>query len=197
MRKLKDYVLEGCLIIFSVLFALFLENYYQNIKIQQQKKLALERIRMELSRNAKILSEWIPDHRKIYNHLNKPADRKNDSLKNVLIQYDFFNLDLILDNKQLINNVLTNTAWETAKSTGIISEFDFELTEQLTQVYSLQDVAVNVTIHEILEVLMDQETHEIRNLDASIKQLEIRFRELTGQERFLMNTYDASLKKLM
>ena len=64
MRKIRDYFLEGFLIVFSVLFALFIENYVENIKTQKQKKLALDRIKMEVERNSKILSEWITLHQK-------------------------------------------------------------------------------------------------------------------------------------
>lgn len=197
MKKFKDYLLEGFLIIFSVLFALFIENYAQSVKVQKQKDIALERIKMELARNAKILSEWIPAHQEIYNHLHKSDHAQKDSLKNVLMKFEQFNIDLLLNDTQLINTVLANTAWETAKSTGIVAEFDFELTEHLTQVYSFQEIVMNNSIMEIVGIFMDQKTHDLNNLDASLKQLEIRFRELTGQERFLLETYEASLAKLI
>ena len=196
MKNWKDYFLEGILIIFSVLFALFINNYSETLKTQRQKELALNRISKELEKNSKILAEWIPRHEKIYRRLYRSSSEKNDSLKNVLMQYDYFSFDVLSDNQRLFHSLPSHTTWETAKATGIITEFDFELVEELTKTYSLQDLVVNHTLQDVAQILLNQNTHDMKKLDANLKQLEIRFSELTGQERNLEKDYYSALVKL-
>jgi hypothetical protein len=81
MQSLKKYLFEGFLIVFSVLFALFIDNYQEQRKIQQQKKLAMERIKLELLRNQKITREWIIRHGEILEHLKVLSKLPKDSLK--------------------------------------------------------------------------------------------------------------------
>ena len=193
MKKIRDYLLEGFLIVFSVLFALFIENYVENLKTQKQKKLALERIRMEVERNSQILSDWISLHQKISNRIGKSTSGESDSLRNALLKYTSFNFGVLTDGKQVVNTILTNTAWETAKSTGIIAEFDFESIENLTQVYSLQNTVTNTTLQSIIQLYFDEGSHDMKRLDITLKQLDIRFHELVGQERVLANAYQSTL----
>lgn len=188
-------MLEGFLIVFSVLFALFIENYVGNLKIRQNKQLGLERIKMELERNDKILSDWINLHQKISDRLAK-SSRGSDSLKNALLKHNSFNFGVLTDNKQIVNTILTNTAWETAKSTGLISEFDFELIEHLTQVYSLQSTVVNTTLQKIIQVYFDENSHDMNRLDITLKPLDILFHELVGQEKLLASVYTSTIKNL-
>jgi hypothetical protein len=196
MKNWKDYFLEGILIIFSVLFALFINNYSETLKTQRQKELALNRISKELEKNSKILAEWIPHHEKIYRRLYKSSSEKNYSLKNVLMQYDYFSFDVLSDNQRLFHALPSHTTWETAKATGMITEFDFELVEELTKTYALQDLVVNHTLQDVTQILLNQNTHDMKKLDANLRQLEIRFSELTGQERNLEKNYYSALVKL-
>ncbi|WP_276368464.1 hypothetical protein [Chryseolinea sp. H1M3-3] len=197
MKKWSHYLFEAFLIVFSVLFALSIENYVERLKIKNQKTIAIQRIKLEVERNSRILVEWIPKHQKVYDLLNSLATGKNDTLRNALAQDKYFNFGILTDEKQIINDMLSNTAWDTAKSTGIITEFDFELVEELTKVYSHQDLMMNGTLQNILTILMNQQTYDTQRLDENVKQLELNFRELTGQERVLAKLYEASLMKLI
>jgi hypothetical protein len=71
MQSLKKYLIEDFLIVFSVLFALYIDNYKQEVKTEKQKKLAVGRIQLELQRNDTITKEWVGHHNKILNNLNR------------------------------------------------------------------------------------------------------------------------------
>ena len=150
---------------------------------------------MELKRNSKILSEWISLHQKISDRLAKSSSAENDSLKNALSKYNSFDFGVLSDGQQLVNTVLTNTAWETAKSTGIITEFDFEWIEHLTQVYALQNTVTNKTLESIVQLYFDERSHDMKRLDVTIKQLDILFHELVGEEKVLSTIYGDTLLK--
>jgi hypothetical protein len=148
---------------------------------------------MELERNGKILTEWIDLHQKVSERLAKLSSGEGDSLKKALLKYTSFNFGVLTDNQQIVNTILTNTAWETAKSTGIIAEFDFELIEHLTQVYSLQSTVMNTTLQKIIQVYFDAGSHDMERLDITLKQLDILFHELVGQEKLLATVYDSTI----
>ena len=57
-NELKKYFLEGSLIVFSVLFALFINKLYSDYQTSQKKEVALESIKKELMRNDSILQNW-------------------------------------------------------------------------------------------------------------------------------------------
>jgi hypothetical protein len=196
MKKFWHYVLEGFLIVFSVLFALYIENYVENLKTTEQKQLALERIRLEIARNSKVLAEWMPKHDATYQLLYRSSLTNNDSLKKVLLMYNYFNINILTKQESIFNTILTATAWETAKSTQIASEFDFELMESLTQVYALQSLIMDKTLQEIIGVYLDRNSHDLDNVDDTLKQFEIRYQDLTGQEEVLASAYNDVLTKL-
>lgn len=195
MKNLKKYFVEGLLIVFSVLFALLINKLFEDHKTNEKKQVAIESIRKELYRNSSILNNWKVQHLEIRNRLNEIIEGKNDSLKSELLKYNYLNLGVLTNNEVLIDAIMTNTAWESAQSTGIIAEFDFETTQKLTYVYSMQDVLVNRTISKILDYYFDTNAHNMENIDLSLVQFQLRFSELTGQEELMTNLYIEALRE--
>ena len=189
----KKYLIEGALIVFSVLFALFINKLFDDYQTRKKKNVALESIERELHRNAAILSDWKKQHIEIRNRISDILEGRNDSLKTELLKYSFLNLGVLTDNKSLIDAILINTAWESSKTTGIISEFDFETTQKLTRVYTMQNVLTDRTIAKILDYYFDTDSHNIKNLDQILIQFQLRFWELTGQEELMVNLYKEAL----
>jgi len=196
MQNLKKYLTEGLLIVFSVLFALFINKVFDDYKTSQKKEIAIESIEKELRQNAAILATWKERHSVIGNQLNEIISGKNDSLRTELLKDEFLNLGVLTNNKSLIDAFLTNTAWETAKSTGIISEFDFAMTQKLTQVYTMQEILVDKTIAKILDYYFDTQAHNMSNLDKVLLQFQLRFWELKGQEELITGLYEEALKEI-
>jgi hypothetical protein len=196
MKNLKKYFAESLLIVFSVLFALFINKLFDDYKTNEKKTTALESIEKELYRNAAILSDWKEHHIKIRNRITEIVEGRNDSLKTELLKYEFLNIGVITNNKSLIDDILTNTAWESAKSTGIISEFDFETTQKLTHVYSMQEVLTERTMANITDFYFDTNAHNMENIDQTLIQFQLRFWELTGQEGLITNLYSEAISQI-
>lgn len=93
-------------------------------------------------------------------------------------------------------NLLSSTAWETAKSTTIIEEFDFEMIESLTRAYEHQNFLTDKTLNGIVNTYFERDSHELKNIDSTLKQFLIRFNELTAQERLLLKIYEETSQKL-
>ncbi len=173
--NIKKYLAEGFLIVFSVLFALFINKLFDDYKTMQKKEVAIESIKKELNRNALIVKDWKARHIIIRDRIVSINNGNNDSIKNELLKNKFFDLGILTNQETLIDNTLTKTAWESAKSTGIIAEFDFKTIEILTQVYSLQDLITEKTIGELLNFYFDTETHNLDNLDQTLDSISIAF----------------------
>lgn len=195
MKTLKKYIAEGLLIVFSVLFALLINKLFEDYKTNKQKTIALRSIQKELHRNAAILENWKAQHIAIRNRITGVINGKNDSLKTELVKYDFLNIGVLTNDKSLIDAILTDTAWESAKSTGIISEFDFETTQKLTQVYDMQEVLADRTIAKILDYYFDVNAHNMENIHRILIQFQLRFWELTGQEELMTTLYKEAINE--
>lgn len=192
----KKYLGEGFLIVFSVLFALFINKLAEDQKTSNKKQVALESIEKELDDNATILKEWKEQHTDIRERIGAIIEGKNDSLKNELLKYPYLNLGVLTDGESLIGEILTSTAWEAAKTTGIISEFDFKTTQKLTRVYTLQSLLIDRTLTNMLDYYFETGAHEMSNLEAILIQFQLRFWELTGQEYLLEQLYQEALAEL-
>lgn len=193
---MRKYFVEGALIIFSVLFALFINKLFDSYKTNKQKEIALESITREIEKNSAILYSWNEHHVKIHNRISNIIEKSDDSLRIELLKNKSFNIGILTENKSVIDAVLTATAWETARSTGIISEFDFEITQILTEVYSVQEILMSKTLDKIIEYLFDPDSQNIDNIDHILIQYQLRFRELTGQEITLEKLYNKAIKKI-
>jgi hypothetical protein len=192
----KKYFLDGLLIMFSVLFALFINKTAENLKLSGDKKVAMENIVKELQQNTLLLEEWITLHVEVRDRIESVISGKDDSLKSKLLKYDHLNIGLLTDGKSLVSAVFSKTAWETAKSTGIISEFDFVTAQRLSGVYMLQDFIFEKTIVRTTDFLFDAQTHNLDRLIPTLIQLHLSFVELTGQEYLLDQLYQETLAYL-
>lgn len=196
IKRLQTYLGDGLLIIFSVLFALFINNLAEKNRTNAEKEAALESIKKELHRNSSILTTWKVHHTSITNKLDSLVKGKNEALKDSLQKHDYLELGYLTDNKSLIDAIISDTAWESAKSTGIISEFDFSRTEKLTNVYKMQDVLMNSTIRSILDLYFDKDSHRMDDLMPTLNQFKLRFQELVGQEILMEQLYSMALEDL-
>lgn len=190
--RIIDHLIQAILIFASVLLAFYITKVSDNYKTSKKKEVALENIRKELNRNLATVEIWQKKHVKIANRINDIAEGKNDSLKTELLKHDFFNLGILLNNEGLIDEFIYNTAWETSKTTGIISEFDFETTQDLNNVYfSQKNLLDGVT--SITDLFFNIETHRMENFDAILFQFRLRFGELIGREQFAKHLYEKSI----
>ena len=195
-KSFKSYLSEGLLIVFSVLFALFINGVSEDMKMKKQKNIAIENIKRELTKNVKILKNWQSQHKVFDLQVSNLINGKNDSLLNALKKKKYLDFGLITNSKSLINSILTDTAWETAKTTSIIAEFDFELIEELTRTYTLQNIVVEKTLGGITALYFSGDSHNLNKINETLLQFNLRFNELVGQERILEDSYIRTLKSL-
>ncbi|MEM9324239.1 MAG: hypothetical protein AAGA85_01225 [Bacteroidota bacterium] len=193
---LRKYVYEGALIVFSVLFALFITKTYEQYQTNQKKKIAEASILRELYRNQSILKVWKENHSEVRDRISEVVNGDADSLRQAMMGFEYLNLGLLTNDESLVNAILINTAWESAKTTGIITEFDYSIIQQLTLVCNMQEMLMDRTLMEILDYYFDAESHDIRKLDQVLRQFQLRFVELTGQEELMTVLYSEAIETL-
>lgn len=131
---------EGVLLMLSVLFALVLnERRFEN---QQATKanVALEAIRSELQKNIAGLDRAKSHHKAIRDTLQYFQDINAMPPPEIYLEKGLFQ-----------PAYLFSTAWETSKQTGIIDEFSYELSLELSEVYKDQaqyEELGNIIVHE-------------------------------------------------
>lgn len=194
-KAARKYLIEAFLIVFSVLLALLLNKAFENSKVNQQERIAREGLLRELTHNLRVMEESLQRHRTILMRIDSLSKSTHNDLSQLFANRRL-NFGKLTGNEMLMKELLTSTGWETARSTGIISEFAYSEVEALTNVYSLQDVVLNKTLANIVEVLFKTETHNPEHIDATLLQLGLHFNELVGQENVLVQYYKTGLEKL-
>lgn len=193
---IKKHFVEGALIVFSVLFALFINKSFENYQTNRKRAIAEESIIKELQQNQYILNRWKEKHIEVRNRISSIIDGQSDSLRSELEKVDYLKLNILTNNESLVDAILSNTAWESAKTTGVISEFDYETIQMLTEVYTLQANLSDRTLIKILDYYFNSEAHDMSNLNKTLVQFHLRFLELTGQEELMSTLYENAIKEM-
>lgn len=192
-NEINKLLIESALIIFSVLFALFINRFAENIKMQNQKKVALQRISNELKSNQKLLDDVISRHSLILRNINRVMTNQEDSLRKKLFAKNYFDFTLLSEGKSIFPRLPSSTSWEVAKSTGIIAAFDYDVLEALTDTYSSKQSIEAITLPKIIDELF-KVGDNTSNTKLLVLQLE--FEELVAQEKTMRERIAEALQKI-
>lgn len=137
MRKdqIQVIVIEFVSIVFAVLLALWVNTAAADHKSQVQLNIALENIKSEITKNKGILETRYQYHKAMA-----------DSFRALLLDQEsrrkkrrFLGLPQMGFDRGFGFETLHNIAWETAKTSGAISEADYTLLLQLSSLYETQE----------------------------------------------------------
>ena len=196
MRMIKKYAGESSLIVFSVLFALLINKLYDDYLERQRANDALSRIKQEIWRNQGVLETWKEAHQEMLKNIVELNQSEDLQRKRILTESGFLDFSAISGQDYLINSTLIDASWQTALGIGALKEVDYEKLETIIRVYELQELINDKTIQSIVSFYFRVETHSPENIDDTLMQLQLRFRELTGQEQVLGGLYAQALEVL-
>lgn len=148
LRDLREYLGESVLIIFSVLLALILTEYFNNLHEKNQTRDVLNNIKNELIKNRKNEQEQYVYQQGVLKRIDSAL---NDPILQQKILYNGeFHLKYIAPQGILLHD-MSKVAWQIAQSHNITLKVDFKLVEKLTDIYDnqaridkLEDAAANV-----------------------------------------------------
>jgi hypothetical protein len=147
MNKTANSIFKYLIELIIVAFGVFLGVYFSNInaenKVKTEKDKSLTIIVKELEYNQQSLESYIEYHENIKIQI--------DSITPTLSEEDKFS-NFATTNKFNHNNIkgwngfrfarLQKTAFDGAKISGIMKEFDIELIQKISSIYTLQDTYV-------------------------------------------------------
>ena len=96
---------------------------------------------MELSENEKLIQKMISLHDEVIQRLNAAIKNPNDTIVLRIAADGYLNYRLLARGESLFPRYPSRTAWDAAKSTGIISEFDYEIIEACEGAYGTQEMS--------------------------------------------------------
>jgi hypothetical protein len=191
-KQVIKLFIESGLIVFSVLFALFIDRMAADLKTNEQKRTALARITLELSENEKLIRAMITRHDEVIENLNAAIQNPNDTLNRRLAADGYLDYQLLAKGESLFPRYPSSTAWEAAKSTGIISEFDYETIEACEGVYGAQEMIVKNTLPKIVEDLFELDTSQ---MNQKLIKFRLKFVEIRLQEKTLQDLLQEAIKR--
>ena len=184
-------VFESSLIIFSVLLALFLNEYREELARNQEKERALKMVSTELKSNLKTLQEWLPYHKEVLKNLEKSFDDNHGLSLN-----DQHTLITSSIPNGIVQTMLDNSSWETIKQSNISSTIDLGIIFSLSKLYKVQSLGIESTLQRTLMILSSRESIREGNLRETIFLLKIHFNELIGQEVYMIDVYKQLIEEI-
>jgi hypothetical protein len=193
-RNAIKVVFESSLIIFSVLLALFLNEYREELARNQEKERALKMVNAELKSNLNTLNEWLPYHKEVLKNLEQSFDDNHDN--HDLSFNDQYTLITSSFPKGIVQTMLDNSSWEAIKQSNVSSTIDLDIIFSLSKLYKVQSLGIESTLQRTLMILSSRESIREGNLRETIFLLKNHFNELVGQEVYMIEVYEKLIEEI-
>lgn len=163
-RDWKEYLGESLLIIFSVLLALVLTEYFNNQHEKETTKGILKNIVAELNHNKKSLQEMKAYNLQVLTKIDSALVSRQQ--QEALVNNDEFQLRLIAP-QGVLYRYLENVAWTVAKNNNLMSKTDLETIALLTKVYDDQERVMKVE-DEMAKLLFNRASRDPKQVHATL-----------------------------
>lgn len=192
-QNLLRFGSEAILIIFSLLLALILNEYRNNLNEKKLTSRYLDRLKEELVSNQNILEELLPYHKEVLINCRKAY--ASDSVRSTL--FSDGKLDLFqLAPKGLIKEIPSSVAWDITMQSGLSRNFEFDLLYLLSKTYQQQELVMNSTLQKLADKVFDPSINSIENQDHTFYFFSMSTNELYAQELSLLDLINATLEKI-
>jgi hypothetical protein len=193
LRDWKEYLGESALIIFSVLLALILTEYFNSLHEKKETRELLNNIKQELINNKHAEEELYTYQKGILKKIDSALKDKDFQQK--IISNDEFHLDYIAPDG-VVNKDLNRVAWDVAQSHNITSRVGFELISKLTDIYDNQ-ASIDKVEEKVAEVLLSRESRKPENIHATLILMRDNYKGWAfDRAPSLIAKYDAAIKML-
>lgn len=190
LTGVRKFLGESLLIVFSVLFALFIDQCQSDAKERERTESILGNIRLELERNLGSTRRLVSYHDAV---LEKLGATPTDSLEEIFFSEGRF---LIYDNDiaplGVSQEVFKDIAWNTAEREDISGRISFERAQTLFEVYQQQQNVTN-TIAKLVDILSERDTHRKELVTETVAIMRKLFEEMRSQEIQLVSQYERAL----
>ena len=187
--SLPALMVESILITFGVLLAFAIDSWKVEAKLQRDTEVVLENLKSELLSNRSIVLEWLSYHDSLKVKLSTVlSDWESIEAVN---SFDRTYLDELYP-EPTISYLLQQTAWQTAYSTGVMQNFDYLTTYNLTHCYESQQ-QIGQTKDFLFSKMHESSAHDSEDAKSFLSVLYSLYTELSGQEQYLLSVYRDAL----
>jgi hypothetical protein len=193
LRDWKEYAGESFLIIFSVLLALILTEFINNLHEKNETRDMLVNIRKELKVNRMLEKEQYAYHQQVLRSIDSAL--ASPELQKKIVSNDEFHLQYIAPHGVLYR-YLDDVAWEVAKSHNISSKVDIRTMYLLTYIYQDQARIMKVE-DEVAKVFLSREAGKVENAHATLILIKNNYRGwAVDRAPGLLKQYDNAIRLL-
>jgi hypothetical protein len=190
LRRWPHWVLEAALIVASVLLGFALAEFGAYRSDRQLAVRALANIEAELEHNLTSLEPFVPLHQAWAEALLNPASPRNGQAA----------IDVWFETRpDLPSGVgspfpfLSQSAWDAALDSGVLRLFEYEVSQALSEVYRLQEIA-GKNVDRLAEgALSLPSTFDPSSRDVSIRLLWLTLADIQSAEALLLGLYRTHL----
>jgi hypothetical protein len=164
IRDWKEYMGESLLIIFSVLLALILTEYFNHLHDKENTKTMLQNIVSELEHNKKVILELKAYNAQVLTNIDSVL--ASTELQHRFVSNDEFHLDVIAP-QGVLYRYLDDAAWTVAKNNNVISKVDVETVAALTKLYEDEAKMMKVE-EEVAKVIFDRASRDPKQVHLTL-----------------------------
>jgi hypothetical protein len=193
LRDLKEYLGESLLIIFSVLLALFLTEYINNLHEKKSTREMLDNIKAELIRNKQKEQEQYSYQQNILKRIDSAL--RTPSFQQKILSDGDFHLNYIAP-EGVVNRDLSTVAWDVAKSNNITTKAGFDLVSKLTDIYANQ-ARIDKVEEKVADVLLSREARDPARIRETLILLRDNYKGWAfDRAQSLIKKYDAAIEAI-
>jgi hypothetical protein len=193
LRGWKEYVGESLLIIFSVLLALILTEFINNLHERKEFSELQDNIRNELITNKKYAQEQYTYNQKVIRSIDLAL--ADPAIQKKIINNDAFHLKYIAP-QGVLYRFFDDVAWEQAKSRNISSKLNLKIISLLSNIYADQTRIMKVE-DEVGKVILSPEARKLENAHITLMLIRDNYSALAvDRAPALISSYDEAIKEL-
>lgn len=152
-EKYRELFMQALLIVFSVLFALFLDEYRSNIKTKKELQQITHKVEQEILENRIINDDLIIYHLEVIKNIENIS--LSDSAINNL-KSDFGLKLFIIAPNGIMQKSVSNSVWQTAKLNPTLNQIEFKKLQLIGNAY-IQQEAIFEQVDIISEIIRSRE----------------------------------------
>ncbi|MBO6504776.1 MAG: hypothetical protein JJ850_05245 [Kordiimonadaceae bacterium] len=180
---------ESALIVVGIILGFIVNEWREDLQLEQKADLAMDRILQELELNREAVAGVLPYHEQIAGDLK--ALLENPPQKPLM---DTF-LQEVAPNG-VGDLLLLDTAWKTANGRDSLAPFDFSAVQQLADVYDLAETGPQTSWTMIITFFADKEMYAPDVDGILLRRMSFAYDTLVMQEKALLQRYDWVIKEI-
>ncbi len=195
VRNWKEYVGESTLIIFSVLLALILTEFFNSLHEKQQTREILHQLKEELITNSESVKSQYAYHLEVFKKID--SAEQYPAIAQKFLNNGAINLSAITPPPHgIMLHDINDVAWQAAKQNNIVAKIDLRTYSLLTDIYDNQARFANLE-PEIGKILLSYESRRPENLKITLILVHDAFYAWTVERvPNLLNLYKRAIDKL-